>query len=339
MSISNNDSGWNDSSWGTSKSKSVSGRVGWPPKSYGTGNTESKDPYALTTGGTGDIGSLDDPGIYQTQYGVGYRRPPDGGGPYIKGPDGLYYRQSTANFGTTSGSSISDMLNSAINMQNSALNSLSSLAKSGGVSSLGSAPTVNWTSPSYQAIDTTLPQAYKDAYEEAINYTTNKSVGSAINDMASRGVVNSSVTNKGLSDISDAASAAAANGYNSAMQTYTAAQAADRNYQVNLSNLGLEAALANANNATNWGIANGQLQNQAAQNQLSSLSLMLQNAALPLSTRINTAQALQSYGSDDDLQQLYLNWLNSRYGTGTTTTTTSEDPGFMDFLGLGLAFL
>lgn len=66
MSISNNDSGWNDSSWGTSKSKSVSGRVGWPPKSYGTGNTESKDPYALTTGGTGDIGSLDDPGIYQT---------------------------------------------------------------------------------------------------------------------------------------------------------------------------------------------------------------------------------------------------------------------------------
>lgn len=345
MSINRDDSGWGDTSnWGSVKSSSSGGtRVGWPPRVQGINGGDEKNHPSHPLGGKPVVlQGITAPPWQTTQYGTGWLRPPEGGGIYIQGPDGLWYQKGTS-FGNTTNNyqnlSISDMLNNAINYQNSALSGLSSLSRTGGFTSLGSAPKVNYTAPAYQAIDTTLPQSYKDAYEKAINYTTNKAVGTSLNDMASRGVVNSSVTNKGLSDISDAAAAAAASSYNDAMQTYTAAQAADRNYQVNLGNLGLQAALADANNATSWGIAEGQLRNQAASNQLQSLSLMLQNAALPLNTRINTANALQSYANNNDLTNLYLNWLNARYGTGTTTTTTSEEPGFMDILGLGLAFL
>ena len=58
-----------------------------------------------------------------------------------------------------------------------------------------------------------IPQPILDAMQAAMNANVNSSVGSNINSLASRGVINSSVTNKGLSDMSRAVTDSTHAGY------------------------------------------------------------------------------------------------------------------------------
>ena len=60
-----------------------------------------------------------------------------------------------------------------------------------------------------------LPSAYQTNMENSIKSGVNNSMGSLLSDLGSKGVINSSVMNKGVSDINDAASEAMSNAYTS----------------------------------------------------------------------------------------------------------------------------
>lgn len=60
-----------------------------------------------------------------------------------------------------------------------------------------------------------LPQAYVDNMQSTINAGVNDSMGSLLNNLGASGVLNSSVTSKGISDIENSAANAMANAYNS----------------------------------------------------------------------------------------------------------------------------
>lgn len=64
-----------------------------------------------------------------------------------------------------------------------------------------------------------LPQSVTDNLNAAINSELRKNTGSLLNDMASRGVINSSVTNRGLGTLSNNAADAYAKNYLNAYNT------------------------------------------------------------------------------------------------------------------------
>lgn len=70
-----------------------------------------------------------------------------------------------------------------------------------------------------------LPQQYKDNITTAMANAMNQTIGNKINDLAQRGVINSSVATKSLSDINNAAANAYAQNYNQSMQTALTAAA------------------------------------------------------------------------------------------------------------------
>ena len=59
-----------------------------------------------------------------------------------------------------------------------------------------------------------LPTAYLDNMSDAIKMGVNKTVGATVNDLGSRGVLNSSVTNKNLADIDTSTANAMAQSFN-----------------------------------------------------------------------------------------------------------------------------
>lgn len=59
-----------------------------------------------------------------------------------------------------------------------------------------------------------LPTAYLDNMSDALKMGVNKTVGSAVNDLGSRGVLNSSVTNRNLADIDASTANAMAQSFN-----------------------------------------------------------------------------------------------------------------------------
>lgn len=64
-----------------------------------------------------------------------------------------------------------------------------------------------------------IPQPIMDAIQAAMNANVNSSVGSNLNNLAKRGVINSSVTNKGISDMSRAVTDSTHAGYLDAFKT------------------------------------------------------------------------------------------------------------------------
>ena len=64
-----------------------------------------------------------------------------------------------------------------------------------------------------------IPQPILDAMQAAMNANVNSSVGSNINSLASRGVINSSVTNRGIADMSKAVADSTHAGYLDAFNT------------------------------------------------------------------------------------------------------------------------
>lgn len=64
-----------------------------------------------------------------------------------------------------------------------------------------------------------LPTAYQEAMENSINRGVQNTMGSTLNDLAARGVLNSSVTNKAMQGISDSAADAMAQQYSNNIAT------------------------------------------------------------------------------------------------------------------------
>ncbi len=64
-----------------------------------------------------------------------------------------------------------------------------------------------------------LPQAYTDNMTQAVQSGVQNSVGSLLNNMGNKGIINSSVTNQGLNDISQNVANTMANNYTNNIQT------------------------------------------------------------------------------------------------------------------------
>lgn len=131
-----------------------------------------------------------------------------------------------------------------------------------------------------------LPSAYQQNMENSIRTGVNNTVGNAISGLGARGILNSSVTNTAMDDISK-----------------NAADTMAQQYQNNIGTLnglyGQQASLANQNIATS----------AAAQEAAQQPALNLWNASL----------GLNSGGT--------LGALNAMKGTGTTTSTVSQNGG------------
>lgn len=113
-----------------------------------------------------------------------------------------------------------------------------------------------------------LPTAYTQNMQNQIQQGVNSSMGNMLNTLGANGVLNSSVTNKGIADINDAASQAMANAYTS--------------------NIGLLSQLYGQQmSGANAGISTGAAAQEAAQQP----ALNLWNASLGLNGATNSALA------------------------------------------------
>ncbi|WP_337952338.1 Hint domain-containing protein [Mitsuokella jalaludinii] len=131
-----------------------------------------------------------------------------------------------------------------------------------------------------------LPSQFAEARRKALNDDLQQTVGSAVSGLADRGIINSSVTNKALDDISEDASSQLAKSYASDLSTYAGL---------------LSGAASNANQV----LAGNQLAQDASETPTESLFQYAQALANPASNMYNTMYS-------------------GRMGTGSTTTTTSQ---------------
>lgn len=143
-----------------------------------------------------------------------------------------------------------------------------------------------------------LPSAYQENMENSIKSGVNNSMGTLLTDVGNRGILNSSVTSKGISDINDAASEAMSNAYTS--------------------NIGLLSQLyGQQTSSATSGITAGAAAQEAAQQP----ALNLWNASLGLNSG-GTLGALNAV---------------SGQGTTTATTNTSGGSGLFGGVLSGLA--
>lgn len=190
-----------------------------------------------------------------------------------------------------------------------------------------------------------LPSAYSEARQKALNVDLSKTIGSLVNSYGNRGVLNSSVTNKALADVSDSAADTLARQYTSDLSTeanllngrtsmlgdifgknygvasdqyHYGKDTADSIYQNSASNaasrygMGKDAADSLYQGAVNN--AQAQFQNRMSAQQASTV---------PASTLLEYASQLYGPASN-----LFNTMYSGRMGTGSTTTSTkqSTDP-------------
>ena len=175
-----------------------------------------------------------------------------------------------------------------------------------------------------------LPSKFQEARQQALNSDLSKTVGSLVNGYASRGVLNSSVTNKALADVSQGAADALARSYTSDLST--------------------EAGLLNGRSGMlgdvfhkNYGVASDQYHafKDAADSAYGSASARYQNAVSNAQSRLQNEMAAQQastlpastllgYASQmyGPASSLFNTMYSGRMGTGSTTTSTkqSTDP-------------
>jgi hypothetical protein len=151
-----------------------------------------------------------------------------------------------------------------------------------------------------------VPAPSMEALQSIVNQGLNKSMGSSLNSLASRGVLNSSVTNKGVSDMSNAAGDALNRGYldafNSALAGYqgnaeTAAQAGsslvDTALNVGNNAAGLGESLAKTGSMRTSDILNVLSSNRSDREQLlGAVPQYYQNVAAPLSQGYDFLQTM-----------------------------------------------
>lgn len=149
-----------------------------------------------------------------------------------------------------------------------------------------------------------LPSQFAEARRKALNDDLQATVGSSVNNLAGRGVINSSVMSKALDDISEDAASQLAKSYTSDLGTYSGL---------------LGSTASNANQV----LAGNQLAQQASET--------------PTNSLFDYAAALANPASN-----MYNTMYSGRMGTGSTSTTTSggNGNGIWSTIGtLGTAFI
>ena len=145
--------------------------------------------------------------------------------------------------------------------------------------------------------DGNLPAAYAKNRQAALQDDLDNTVGSTVNNLGNRGVINSSVTNKALSDISQNASDALAKQYTQDLQTQSGLIGNQSNTIANAYNTLSNAAQSSFNNT---GAAQTGSYSQPTQ-------------------YLSWANSLSG-----PAQSMWQNYYNGRMGTGTTTTTKDD---------------
>lgn len=196
-----------------------------------------------------------------------------------------------------------------------------------------------------------LPSAYASNRQAALNADLKGTVGSTINGLASRGIINSGVGNKAMDDISQSASDTLAKAYRDDLAMEASllnqqGQYAQNRYSTNAGNAGdvygaqsssARAKIGNQMNAYNnvwdrYSDAYNKWYDRSIENNNSRLT----NAATaqtgsfePVSNYINYASTLSSPASN-----LYNTMYSGRMGTGSTSTTQkSGDNGVWSAVG------
>lgn len=131
-----------------------------------------------------------------------------------------------------------------------------------------------------------LPSQFAEARRKALNDDLQATVSSSVNNLAGRGIINSSVMSKALDDISEDAASQLAKSYTSDLGTYSGL---------------LDSKASNANQI----LVGNQLAQQASET--------------PTNSLFDYAAALANPASD-----MYKTMYSGRMGTGSTTTTTSQ---------------
>lgn len=190
-----------------------------------------------------------------------------------------------------------------------------------------------------------LPSAYSEARQKALNTDLSKTVGSLVNSYGNRGVLNSSVTNRALADVSDSAADTLAKQYTSDLST-----------EANLLN-GRTSMLGDVF-GKNYGVASDQYrygkdtadsiyQNTASnvasrygvgkdaadslyQGATSNAQSRFQNQVMGQQGSTGQASSLLDYANSlySPASSLFNTMYSGRMGTGSTTTSTkqSTDP-------------
>lgn len=168
-----------------------------------------------------------------------------------------------------------------------------------------------------------LPSKFSEARQQALDTDLAKTVGSIVNGYGNRGVLNSSVTNKALADVSDSAANTLARQYTSDLAT-----------EANL--LNGRSGLLGDMFGKNYGVASDQYHaykdtaDTWYQNMASNANSRFQNkiaaqlaSTVPASTLLGYASQLYGPASN-----LFNTMYSGRMGTGSTTTSTkqSTDP-------------
>ncbi|WP_302801921.1 Hint domain-containing protein [Mitsuokella multacida] len=148
-----------------------------------------------------------------------------------------------------------------------------------------------------------LPSQFAEARRKALNDDLQATVGSSVNNLAQRGVINSSVMSKALDDISEDAASQLAKSYTSDLGTYSGL---------------LGSTASNANQI----LAGNQLAQQASET--------------PTNSLFDYAAALANPAGN-----MYNTMYSGRMGTGSTSTTTSNGSnGIWSTIGtLGTAYI
>ncbi|WP_196592415.1 hypothetical protein [Pectinatus frisingensis] len=196
------------------------------------------------------------------------------------------------NYNTTGLNNASNVLNKAINSADSTYNPDYSTLANNYNNSLSSALS-SYSNGMSDVLNGKLSDSYTSNREKALNSELSSTVGSAISGLANRGILNSSVTNNALNNISQNASNALASEYSS-----------DLAQQANLLGQNYSNQVSNTNNVLSG--------NESAQ-----------------SSSYTKPNSLFSYASSlaTPAQNMYNTMYSGRMNSGGTTTTQSGDSG------------
>lgn len=185
-----------------------------------------------------------------------------------------------------------------------------------------------------------LPAAYAAARQQALNADLKGTVGNSIANLANRGIVNSSITQNSLNDISRNASDTLARNYADDLQQQMNLLTQREGTASNMYNTRNQAALGNYNVGSNKAENIYNSSTSTANSILNAANQLYGNRTLTAQNKLSGAASAQA-GSYEPVQQylnigsqmlqpsmsMYNTMYSGRMGTGTVTSTTSSGGG------------
>lgn len=239
------------------------------------------------------------------------------------------------NYNGTMSNSLSDYANSSKNNLSNYANSANSNLANYNTASNNALNSYNNTmsnvSNGYSSLaNGQLPSSYATARQQALNSDLTSTVGNAINSLGNRGIVNSSVTNAALNDVTNDAANTLAKNYTSDLNTQSnllgqQANNASNQYNSNLSNA--QNQFTNASNTAsnlynNQSGAASNLYNNQTNNAASTLA---GNSAAQQSSYYTPSQLLSYANSEySPASNLYNTMYSGRMGTSGITQTSND---------------